>query len=225
MSRAQLFGAVFAALTWSAPLRAQNFPTDDPVLRSIWSEGMTRSQAMSFIQILSDSLGPRLTGTPGSVASQDWIKKIYGSWGVAARSEPYGTWQGWKRGPSHIDLISPRVRSLEGTLLAWSPGTKGKPVQGPTIVLANPGDSVAFAAWLPQVKGKMVLGSMPQISCRPDSSYRQWGGEAAFAELERERAALRQAWPASRGIGFGAAAKALAKRLEDAGALGMDWTR
>lgn len=227
MRRALLFGAVLAALAGSPPLLAQNFPTDDPVLRNIWTEGMTRSQAMSFIQILSDSLGPRLTGTPGSLASQEWVKKMYATWGVTARSERYGTWQGWKRGPSHIDLIAPRVRSLEGTMLAWSPGTKGKPVQGPTIVLADPGDSVAFNAWLPQVKGKVVLGSMPQISCRPDSSYRQWGGAEAYAELERERAALRQAWPGRRGLGFGAPAKALARRLEDAGALGVitsSWT-
>jgi hypothetical protein len=221
MRRALLLGAVTVALAGSAPLTAQNFPTDDPVLRNIWTEGMTRSQAMSFIQILSDSLGPRLTGTPNSLAAQEWIKKVYASWGVAARSEPYGTWQGWKRGPSHIDLISPRVRSLEGTMLAWSPGTRGKPVQGATIVLADPGDTVAFAAWLPQVKGRMVLASMPQLSCRPDSSYRQWGGVEAFGELDRERAAIRAAWPTRRGLGSGAEGNAFTKRLEDAGASGI----
>ncbi|HWN81579.1 MAG TPA: hypothetical protein VNM87_05765, partial [Candidatus Udaeobacter sp.] len=135
-------------------LRAQSFPTDDPVLRAMWSEGMQRSQAMSLLQVLSDSLGPRLTGTPGAAAAQTWIKEVYAKWGIPSRSEQFGTWMGWRRGPSHIDLVAPRVRSLEGGMLAWSPGTKGKPVEGRTVVLQDPGDSTAFAAWLPRVKGR-----------------------------------------------------------------------
>lgn len=112
-------------------------------------------------------------------------------------------------------------------MLAWSPGTRGRPVQGGTVILADPGDSVAFAAWLPGVKGRFVLASLPQISCRPDSSYRQWAGAEAYAALVQERAALSAAWPSRRGLGFGPAAKALAKRLEDAGAVGVitsTWT-
>jgi hypothetical protein len=211
----------------SPALPAQTFPTDDPVLKAMWNEGMRNSQAMTLLQVLSDSIGPRLTGTPNSLSGQEWIKRIYSQWGIPARSERYGTWAGWRRGPSHIDLMAPRVRSLQGTMLAWSPGTRGRPVQGGTVILADPADSVAFAAWLPSVKGKFVLASMPQISCRPDSSYRQWAGTEPYGALVRERAALAAAWPARRGLGFGLAAKALAKRLEDAGALGAitsTWT-
>lgn len=223
--RRMLFCA--AALGVSPALAAQTFPSDDPVLKAMWNEGMGNSQAMTLLQVLSDSIGPRLTGTPNSLSGQEWIKRIYSRWDIPARSERYGTWAGWRRGPSHIDLMAPRVRSLQGTMLAWSPGTKGRPVQGGTVILADPGDSVAFAAWLPGVKGKFVLASMPQISCRPDSSYRQWAGAEAYAALVQERAAQSAAWPSRRGLGFGLAAKALAKRLEDAGALGAitsTWT-
>jgi carboxypeptidase Q len=216
-----------ATLVVSPALAAQTFPTDDPVLQTMWNEGMRNSQAMTLLQALSDSIGPRLTGTPNSLSGQEWIKGMYSRWGIPARSERYGTWAGWRRGPSHIDLMAPRVRSLQGTMLAWSPGTKGRPVQGGTVILADPGDSVGFAAWLPTVKGKFVLASVPQISCRPDSSYRQWAGAEAYAALVRERAALTEAWPARRGLGFGLPAKALAQRLEDAGALGAitsTWT-
>lgn len=216
-----------AAALGASPLAAQTFPTGDPVLRAMWNEGMRNSQAMTLLQVLSDSIGPRLTGTPNSLSGQEWIKGIYAQWGIPARSERYGTWAGWRRGPSHIDLMVPRVRSLQGTMLAWSPGTKGRPVQGGTVILADPGDSVAFAAWLPSVKGKFVLASVPQIACRPDSSYRQWAGAEAYAALVQERTALTAAWPSRRGLGFGAAAKALARRLEEAGALGAitsTWT-
>jgi carboxypeptidase Q len=225
--RRTLYSAIaMTALLRLAPLSAQNFPTTDPVLRAMWTEGMEQSQAMTLIQVLTDSIGPRLTGTQNSLSGQEWIKRIYAGWGITARSEQYGTWVGWRRGPSHADLISPRVRSLEGTMLAWSPGTKGKPVQGATVILADPGDSTAFAAWLPSVRGKIVLGSAPESTCRPDSSYRQWGGDAAYDAMVRERSALRGAWT-RRNLGFGAAAKALARQLEDAGAIGVlttNWT-
>jgi carboxypeptidase Q len=225
MRRALTLGALAAVLT-GTPLAAQNFPTDDPVIRRIWTEGMEHSQAMTLMQALADSIGPRLFGAPGLAAGQDWLKATYAKWGVAARAERFGAWLVWKRGASRVELLAPRVRSLEGTMLAWSPGTKGKPVQAATVILADPGDSAAFTAWLPQVKGKIVLGSRAEPTCRPDSSYLRWAGQEAFDALTKERNAARAAWQ-GRNLGFGAPAKALAKRLEDAGAVGVitsSWT-
>ncbi len=226
MFRVRLSLISFAAVLISGQLPAQSFPTDDPVLRRIHAEGMTNSQAMSLIQVLTDSIGPRLTGTPGMAAGQEWLKATYAKWGVTARSERYGTWVGWRRGPSHVDLLAPRVRSLEGRMLAWSPGTRGRPVQGPTTVLADPRDSAGFATWLQQVRGKFVLGSMAEPTCRPDSSYIRWAGQDAFNEMNRNRQAMRTQWQ-RRSLGFGMEAKALAQRLEAAGALGIvtsSWT-
>ena len=94
-------------------------------------------------QVLLDSVGPRLTASPGIEAAQDWAVKTLQGWGVEARTEQYGTWEGWERGVSHVDLISPRVRSLEGRILAWSPGTDGRPVEGEVAalpVIDSPGD-------------------------------------------------------------------------------------
>lgn len=230
MCRASLLSVV-ACFALGTPLAAQGFgaqrgfPTEDPVLRTMWTEGMERSQAMALIQVLSDSIGPRLTGSPNSLAGQEWLKRVYASWGISARSEQYGTWAGWRRGPTHLELSAPRVRSLEATLLAWSPGTRGRPVQGPAVILADPRDSAAFTAWLPQVKGKYVLASAPQPVCRPDSSYSRWAGADALEALNRERAAIRSAWQV-REIASAASAPR-AKRLQDAGALGVftsNWT-
>jgi len=53
--------AVLALTLAGAPLLpaqgpggVRGFPTDDPVLKAMWAEGMERSQAMSLIQVLSD---------------------------------------------------------------------------------------------------------------------------------------------------------------------------
>ena len=61
--------------------------------------------------------------------------KMYRSWGIDAKREQYGTWRGWRRGPGHIDLIKPRVRSLEATMVGYSPGTGGKDVVASTVIL------------------------------------------------------------------------------------------
>ena len=107
----------------ASPAVAQTLPTGDPILRGIWDEGMNRSQTVRLMQTLTDSIGPRLTGTPQMTRGQDWLLATYAQWGITARKEQYGTWLGWRRGLTHIDLIQPRPRTLEGTLMAWSGGT------------------------------------------------------------------------------------------------------
>ena len=95
---------------------AQSFPSDDPVIRAIWQEGVERSQVHELGQVMMDSIGPRLTGSPAMAGANDWALAKYAEWGIEAYKEQYGTWRGWERGISHIDLIAPRVRSLEGLL-------------------------------------------------------------------------------------------------------------
>ncbi|MCK5651964.1 MAG: hypothetical protein KAJ42_11330, partial [Gemmatimonadetes bacterium] len=45
------------------------FPTDDPVIKQIWEEGMENSQIYMLAQVLNDSLGSRLTASPGYAAA------------------------------------------------------------------------------------------------------------------------------------------------------------
>ena len=113
--------SLLALISFTAlPLAAQSFPTDDPVLKRLYSVGIDSSQVYELAQPLLDSIGPRLTGTPGISSGNDWLVARYRKWGVTARNEQYGTWSGWRRGITHVDLMSPRVRTLEATMLAWS---------------------------------------------------------------------------------------------------------
>ncbi len=105
------------------------FTVENPVLRRIWAMGMDSSQAERYGQVLFDSIGPRLVGTPGMDAAQQWLLNSYRDLGITARREQYGTWRGWRRGRTHVDLVAPRVRSLEAMMLAWSPGTGTMPNQ------------------------------------------------------------------------------------------------
>ena len=138
----------------------------DPTILKLWDEGRNRSQAMTLAQVLMDRHGQRLTGSPQSDAAQAWMVDTYTTWGVGARRERYGTWLGWSKGVAHVDLIAPRVRSLEATVLAWSPSTGGRPIEGEVIAYpAEISSPEAFDAWLPNVKGKVFLMSVPRLSC------------------------------------------------------------
>ncbi len=202
----------------ASPARAQSFPVEDAVLRRIWSEGTDNSHLYRLAQTLLDSIGPRLTGTPGLQSAHDWAVAMYRQWGIPARNEQYGTWRGWRRGTSHIDLIHPRVRSLAGRLLAWSPGTSGT-VEGGVVVLGAATTPEEFARWLPEVRGRFVLTSFPQPTCRPDENWQEFALPASFERLRQERTENQQQW--AERVRAAGGARELGRRLEEAGALGV----
>jgi carboxypeptidase Q len=199
----------------ATPVAAQSFPVDDPVIQRIWQVGVQESQAERIAQVLLDSIGPRLTGTPGMERANDWSVDLIRGWGVEARKEQYGTWLGWDRGITHIDLLEPRVRSLEGMMLAWSPGTNGT-VEGPVVVVPDYAESAELDAWLETVSGKFVAIAFPQPTCRPDSHYAEYGSPGALDRMRRDRQQAMQEFrlrvPSP---------PLLRLRLEQAGALGI----
>jgi hypothetical protein len=219
-----------ASWCWAGPLAGQTFAGDDPVLQRIWDEGMERSQAYPLAQALLDSIGPRLTGTPQIEAGNAWLVHTYARWGISAENEPYGTWMRWRRGRTHVDLVSPRVRTLEATLLAWSGGTRGRTVRGDVVVVPDVPDSVAFQAWLAGVRGKFVAVSFPEPTCRPDHDWREWATEETVRRMGDARDTAREAWTgrlerAGFEIGTSAAERRVAERLEAAGVAGVVTSR
>ncbi len=189
------------------------------MLRRLWTLGMDSSETYDLAQPLLDSIGPRLTGSPGIRAGNDWLVSRYRQWGITAKNEQYGTWRSWRRGITHFDLVSPRVRSLEAMMLAWSAPTKGR-VEGKVIILPDVADSAAFAAWLPEAKGKFILVSFPQPTCRPDSNFKENAQPATWDSLQARRKRAQGEW-AERVQRTGLRGDALAVALTDAGALGV----
>ena len=85
---------VMGALLAGSPAAAQEWTSTDPVLQRIWREGMSNSQVERLAQVLTDSLGPRLTGSPEMANARQWAISTYRNWGITAREEQYGTWRG-----------------------------------------------------------------------------------------------------------------------------------
>ncbi|WP_419942973.1 M28 family peptidase [Candidatus Palauibacter sp.] len=198
---------------------AQSFPSDDPVIRAIWEEGVERSQVYALGQVMMDSIGPRLTGSPAMAGANDWALAKYAEWGIEAYKERYGTWRSWERGITHIDLVSPRVRSLEGMAAAWSPATNG-PVEAEVVILEDASAPEAFEAWLPEVRGKFVLISRPEASCRPRENLEQFARPETMARMTEERERAAREWR-EREENTGVDRRALPEALDAAGAAGV----
>ena len=194
--------------------------TRQQVIDSIIKEVYENSALPTMAHELLDKIGPRLVGSPKMQQANDWAVATYKSWGIEARNEKWGEWRGWDRGISHIDMIAPRLRSLEGTQLAWSPSTKGKTINAETIIIPDLADPVAFAQWLPNVKGKFVLVSMLQPTGRPDYNWQEFGTKESIEKMKSDRTAQTQAWT-KRIQKTGYTTRTLPVALEKAGAMGV----
>ena len=139
-----------------------------------------------------DSIGPRLTGSPANRAANDWLLRTYQAWGVDAKNEQYGTWRDWTRGPSGVQLVSPRTRVLEATMHAWSAATPAGGVTADVVIIPTAkeiGDSAGFARWLASVKGKLVLVEHAAADLPPRLRHSRSGPTRADVSARASRCA------------------------------------
>lgn len=193
---------------------------DSAVIAAIVKEATENSQLENIANELLNGIGPRLVGSPKMQQAHDWAVAKYTGWGITARNEKWGEWRGWERGISHIDMVQPWVKTLEGTQLAWSPNTGGKTITAELIIIPDVADSMKFAQWLPNVKGKYVMISMNQPTGRPDYNWKEFGTTESFEKMKKDRTAQTTAW-SKRLSKTGLSNKDLALALEKAGAVGI----
>ncbi|HMH22025.1 MAG TPA: M20/M25/M40 family metallo-hydrolase [Puia sp.] len=211
-------GMAFVLLTlFTVPGFAQ---LKDAVIDNIVKEEDENSQLKQLAHELFDKIGPRLVGTPQMEQANEWAVAKYTGWGIPARNEKWGEWHGWERGISHIDMIYPRTKSLEGTQLAWSPGMGKNTVTAELIILPDLADSMAYQQWLPTIKGKFVMVSMLQPTGRPDYNWQEFATKESFEKMKKDRTAQTEAW-AARIKKTGYTNKTLPPVLEAAGAAGI----
>ena len=70
----------------------------NPIIEQIVKEANENSQLEKMAHELFDEIGPRLVGTPQMQQAHAWAIAKYKSWGIEARNERWGEWQGWERG-------------------------------------------------------------------------------------------------------------------------------
>lgn len=192
----------------------------DQVIQGIIDEAYNNSQLEKLGHELMDDIGPRLVGTPQMQQAHDWAVKKYEGWGIHAENQQWGEWKGWERGITHIDMITPRVQTLEGTQLAWSPSTPRKGVTAECIIIPEIKDSLSFQRWLPSVKGKFVLIAMKQPTGRPDYNWEEFATPESFEKMKKERTEMTKAYRENIGRS-GYNQRTIVEALENAGAVGI----
>jgi carboxypeptidase Q len=128
---------------------------DQDELARIVGYSMMSGGASQFLEMLSDNIGGRITGSPESKATADLILHTLKDAGFDnAHFEEYTINPGWQHGPATGAVISPVRRDLYVASYAWAPGTPG-PVEAP---VADIGASGTGHSPLPdRVRGAAVL--------------------------------------------------------------------
>ncbi len=103
------------------------------------AEETNASKIMWIMHEISDVHGPRLTGSPGLRAAQDWAVATMKSWGLSnVKLEPWNfNHQGWQNYELEANVTQPFQQPLNVRAVSWTPGTKGT-VEGPVLVVVPP---------------------------------------------------------------------------------------
>ena len=105
------------------------------------------SQLMWWLHEVSDVYGPRLTGSPGLRAAQDFAVGQMVKWGFSnvhleAWNFNHPGWQNWEL---EANTVSPFQQPLNVRAVSWTPGTNG-PVEARVVVIEPPQPPAVAAA-------------------------------------------------------------------------------
>ncbi len=208
---------VFSFLLIFTAAKAQDHSA---VVEQIVYHATEHSQLEPLAHYMMDVIGPRLVGTPQMQHAHDWAVEQFAEWGIEARNEQFGEWRGWERGITHVDMISPRVVTLEAMQLAWSPTTPEGGVEAGIVIIPEVDSPEAFEEWLSNVEGKFVMISMHQPTGRPNYNWEEYATEEFYQKMLQEREKQTEAWR-DRIRNTGHNQRTLPQALEEAGAVGI----
>src|SRR5947207_6883929 len=81
-------------------------------------------RSMQTLQSLTDSFGPRLTGSPTYTGATEWAAAQFRSYGIQnVRLEPFSMMNGWQRGAASARVLAPVERDVHVASFGWFPPT------------------------------------------------------------------------------------------------------
>jgi carboxypeptidase Q len=139
----------------------------------IIAEAQKDSAAWKRMAELTDTFGPRLSGTPALEAALDWVLATMKKDGLQnVRGEPVMV-PHWDRGAESAVMVTPtRRKSLTILGLGGTVGTPAAGVTAPVVVMSSFDELERRAA---EVKGKIVLFDVPFTSYGETVAYRGAG--------------------------------------------------
>lgn len=129
--------------------------------KALIDEVKDKSELMKNLEYISDTIGPRLTGSKQLERANEWTAAKMKEYGLEnVKMEPWEIPLGWERGPASMIVVEPdtKVRCIVASV-GWTPGTNGK-VTGEVVILRarNKADLDKYKG---KLKNAVVITSPP----------------------------------------------------------------
>jgi carboxypeptidase Q len=189
-------------------------PLDRASLAKLKQQAYEHSEAAPVFEMLTSTIGPRLTASPAHKRAAEFARDRLISYGLkSVRLEPWKFGRGWSLEKLSIEMVEPRYFPLLGYADGWSPSTEGEIVGAPVLVAGKTPEEIAALG--AKLKGAIVLTQPLETDFvrtdRPQPSDPAYVPQsAAFATNSTVRALDAPAGPPS-------AAQKLARALSAAG--------
>ncbi|HEY6766055.1 MAG TPA: M20/M25/M40 family metallo-hydrolase [Candidatus Sulfotelmatobacter sp.] len=130
MCNQQLFQCLMIVSTFLFPFGSQGqlqkiSSTDvSQSFKTVEDEALKHPIAYQLLKVLTDEIGPRLTGSPPDSRAQQWALKEMRSIGLSnVRGEEWQLERGWRRGYARAQLVIPFHLDLAVASYGWSGST------------------------------------------------------------------------------------------------------
>src|ERR1700726_4411680 len=121
--------------TGGASILLAQAPVDRDLLAKIHSEAFERSQVEPVFDMLTVTIGPRLTASPAHKRAAEWARDRLASYGLDnAHLEPWHFGRGWTLEKLTVEMIEPRYLPLIGYADGWSSSSTGEIVGAPVWI-------------------------------------------------------------------------------------------
>jgi carboxypeptidase Q len=138
-------------------------------------EGFRNSQLRELAEGLTESIGPRLTGSPNMKRANEWTRDQLSKFGlVNSHLEAWGSFgRGWANEYVNVRMTSPDVQTFIAYPKAWTPGTDGA-IRG-QCVRADIKTKDDFTKYQGKLAGKIaILGDMPDVKPIVEAPYERY---------------------------------------------------
>jgi carboxypeptidase Q len=131
--------------------------TSSASLDVLKNNALVNTAAYSSLQELSDSIGPRVTGSPEAAKAAQWAAGKMASIGLTnVHLESWQLRRGWSRKASHVEMTSPIRLPLNLAAYGWTGSTPAKGIEAP-LALVNRDDLPGALSQAPSWAGKIVF--------------------------------------------------------------------
>jgi hypothetical protein len=149
-------------------------------------QAMDHSEVMANLRVLSDLIGPRLSGSAAMRRANDWTAERFRGYGLTTSLEAYRFGVTWERGPVTARLMAPFTRAVTAHSWAWTAGTSGRALAG-RVVLADLSTPDSLSAYRSKVRGAWVLPRASYPLWNPDGPPMTAADSATLEEALRVR--------------------------------------